>query len=152
MVSVSNVEDVTGAAGREAEGVEQNLPGQAEDDQLVVEILLATLSDLPRPGAAALLVSLTAAHPHHLLVLRLLLLDVVHNKPPLEVGVASCPGADEGLQEVTGWPGSFLEMSRELMRSDLSSFLTLPLPAVCWGHRELLLELVSQVNDCSPDS
>ena len=43
----------------------------------MVQILLATLSDLPRPGAAALLVSLTAAHPNHLLVLRLLLLDVV---------------------------------------------------------------------------
>ena len=111
--SVSDVEDVTGAAGREAEGVEQNLPGQAEDDELVVEILLATLSHLTRPGAAALLAALTPAHSDHLLVLGVLrlLLDVVHDEPPLQVGVASSPGSDKGLQQVTGWAGGFLEKS-----------------------------------------
>ena len=102
---------MTGAAGGEAEGVQQDLPRHAEDHQLVVQILLAALSDLTRPGAAALLASLTAAHPDDLLVLRVLLLDVIDNKPPLQVGVASCPGADEGLQQVTGRPGGFLEIS-----------------------------------------
>ena len=104
---------MTGAAGGEAEGVEQNLPLHAENHQLVVEILLATLSDLTRPGAATLMVGLTPAHPHHLLVLRvlLLLINVVHNEPPLQGGVPSGPRTDEGLQEVTGRTGSFLEMS-----------------------------------------
>ena len=103
---------MTGTAGGEAEGVEQNLPRQAENHQLVVEILLATLSDLTRPGAAALLVSLAPAHPDHLLVLGVrLLLDVVHNEPPLQVGVPSCPRPDESLHEITGWAGSLLEMA-----------------------------------------
>ena len=104
---------MTGAAGGEAEGVEKNLPRQAENHQLVVEILLATLSDLTRPGAATLLVPLAPAHPDHLLVLRVLrlLLNVVHNEPPLQVGVPSCPRPDEGLQEITGRAGGFLEMA-----------------------------------------
>ena len=106
---------VAGAAGGEAEGVQENLSRQAENNQLVVEILLATLRDLTWPGAATLLTALTPPHPHHLLVLRvLLLLDVVDDEPPLEVGVASCPGPDESLQEITGRAGCFLEISRQL--------------------------------------
>ena len=83
----------------------------------MVQILLATLSDLTRPGPATLMVGLTPAHPHHLLVLRvlLLLINVVHNEPPLQGGVPSGPRTDEGLQEVTGRAGSFLEMSLKLL-------------------------------------
>ena len=115
MFSILDVEDVTGAAGGEVEGIEEDLPGQAEHHELVVQILLATLSDLTWPGAATLLTALTPPHPHHLLVLRLLLLlDVVDDEPPLEVGVASCPGPDESLQEITGRAGCFLEISRQL--------------------------------------
>ena len=71
---VFDVEDVAGAAGGEAEGVEEDLAGHTEDDQLVVEVLLPALSDLARPGAATLVVGpVTPADPHHLLVLRVLL-------------------------------------------------------------------------------
>ena len=54
----------------------------------------------------------TLAHPHYLLVLCVLLLDVVHDEPPLEVSVTSSPRPYEGLHELTGRSGGFLEQTR----------------------------------------
>ena len=89
---------LAGAAGGEAEGVEEDLSLHAEHHQLVVEVLLPALGDLAGPGPATLVMSpLTLAHPHHMLVLSVLLGQVVHDEPPLQVGVAGGPGPDEGL-------------------------------------------------------
>ena len=66
MFSILDVEDVTGAAGGEVEGIEEDLPGQAEHHELVVQILLATLSDLPRPRPRTLGHAHALAHPDHL--------------------------------------------------------------------------------------
>ena len=96
---------LAGAAGGEAEGVQEDLPSHAEHHQLVVQILLPTLSYLSRPGSAALVVGPgTPPHPYHLLVLRglLLLLQGVHYEPPLQVGVPRSSGPHEGFLQVTG--------------------------------------------------
>ena len=54
----------------------------------------------------------TLANPDNLLVLGVLLLDVVHDEPPLEVSVAGSSRSYERLHELTGRSGGLLEQSR----------------------------------------
>ena len=92
---ILDVEDVAGAAGGEVECVQEDLPGQAEHHQLVVQILLAALGDLTWPRPRTLGHAHTLAHPDHLLVVRVLLLHRVHNESPLQLSVPRCPRSDK---------------------------------------------------------
>ena len=72
---ILDVEDMAGTAGGEVKCVQEHLPGQAEDHQLVVQILLAALGDLPWPRPCTLRHAHALAHPDHLLVICILLLN-----------------------------------------------------------------------------
>ena len=50
-----DIDEVTGAAGREEEAVNENLPHRADGDQLVLQVELATLSLMASPGSVAAL-------------------------------------------------------------------------------------------------
>ena len=67
---------------------------------------------LSRPRSTALVCPHTLADPDNLLVLCVLLLDVVHDEPPLEVGVTGSARPYEGLHELTGRSGGLLEQTR----------------------------------------
>ena len=93
-----------------------------EDDLLLCSIevifclgqtlLYTSLTNLSRPRSTALMCPHTLADPDNLLVLGVLLLDVVHDEPPLEVGVPGSPRPYEGLHELTGRSGGLLEQTR----------------------------------------
>ena len=50
-----DIDEVTGAAGREDEGVPEDLPLGGDGDQLVLQVELATLSLMASPGSVAAL-------------------------------------------------------------------------------------------------
>ena len=66
-------------------------------------------TDLTWPWSSALMSSRALPHPHYLLILSLLWLQIIDNEPPLQVNIASSSGSDEGLQQFTSRVRGLLE-------------------------------------------
>ena len=121
---------MAGTAGGEVKCVQEHLPGQAEDHQLVVQILLAALGDLPWPRPCTLRHAHALAHPDHLLVVCILLLNWVYNEPPLKLSVPCCPRPDKWLHQLTGRMWGLLG-DEVIMSSGVKARLPGAVEAVC---------------------
>ena len=77
-----SIDDMTGAAGREEEAVNENLPHRADGDQLVLQVELATLSLMASPGSVAALRVFTLTNFYNL--------NIISSHSTIDIIIITC--------------------------------------------------------------